>query len=31
MLREENLWKVFENGAVGEYVRLGKRRMGKIT
>jgi hypothetical protein len=31
MPREENKLKVFENGAVGEYLRLSKRRMGKIT
>jgi hypothetical protein len=31
MLREENVLKVTGNGAVGEYLRLSKRRMGKIT
>jgi hypothetical protein len=31
MLREENVLKVFENGTVGEYLRLSKRRIGNIT
>jgi hypothetical protein len=31
MLREENVLNVFENGAVGKYLRLSKRRMGKMT
>jgi hypothetical protein len=31
MLREENVLKAFENGAVGENLRLSKSRMGKIT